>query len=180
MNYTEIKTYDIANGPYIRTSLFVSGCTHHCKNCFNPETWDFKNGKPFTNDTISLILKYMEPYYIKGLTLLGGDPLCGGNELALVPLVEKVKEKYPDKSIWCYTGYTIEEIIKKIKENDDISNSSYYQLLKHVDVLVDGPFIEELKDLSLKYCGSTNQRYIDMKQTLENIDEEIIFTLKYD
>lgn len=166
MNYADIKTYDIANGPGVRISLFVSGCTHHCKGCFNPETWDFDYGKPYTEDTLELIIQYLEPYYINGLTILGGDPLCGDNTISLIPLLETVKKKYPEKNIWVYTGDTMENIIET-KEKDKDKYDIYMEFLKYVDVLVDGPFIESEKDLSLRFRGSSNQRIIDVKKTLK-------------
>ena len=113
MNYADIKRIDVANGPGVRVSLFVSGCTHHCKECFNPETWDFSYGNVFDENAENEIIKYLEPDYIKGLTLLGGDPMEKVNQEALIPLLEKVKKAYPEKSIWCYTGYDFEEDIKK-------------------------------------------------------------------
>ena len=111
MNYADIKQYDVANGLGIRVSLFVSGCTHHCKNCFNKETWDFRFGNPFTEAEIEKILEYLKPSYVSGLSLLGGEPFEPENQPGLLPLVKKVKETYPEKNIWCYTGYLFDEDI---------------------------------------------------------------------
>ncbi len=164
MNYADIKQYDVANGPGIRISLFVSGCTHHCKGCFNQETWDFNYGKPFTFDTIDVIIQFMKPDFIKGLTLLGGDPFEKTNQEALLPLVRKVKEVYPDKTIWCFTGYDFEKdvLAKMGKEWPNMK-----ELLSYIDVIVDGEFVEELKDLNLVFKGSSNQRTVMVKESLE-------------
>ena len=162
MNYGEIKNCDIANGTGVRISLFVSGCTNHCKNCFQPQTWDFNFGKPFTNDTEDKIIKMLEPDYIDGLTILGGEPMEPLNQKALYPFLLKVREKMPDKTIWVFSGFTLEEL--KDKEgypNCDVTEG----ILNTIDVLVDGRFIEELKDISLRFRGSSNQRLIDMKKT---------------
>lgn len=163
MNYATIKPFDVANGPGIRVSLFVSGCNHRCKNCFNEVAWDFNYGTPFTEETIHQLIQYLEPPHIKGLSLLGGEPLEYANQLGLLPLLRKVKEKYPEKSIWCYTGFRYEEDIKhgmcqKWHETNEF--------LSYLDVLVDGKFIEEKKDLSLRFRGSSNQQIIDVKQSL--------------
>lgn len=164
MNYCDIKRVDVANGPGIRVSLFVSGCTHQCKNCFNPETWDFNYGKAFTHHTIDTIIEYMKPDYIKGITLLGGDPIEPENQEALLPLVKKIREVYPEKSIWCFTGYTFDE---------DILGNMWKQypftkeLFSYIDVLVDGEYIEEQKDLTLKFKGSANQRTILVQESLQ-------------
>lgn len=163
MNYAEIKKCDVANGPGVRVSLFVSGCTHHCKECFNPETWDFGYGKPFTQETIDLILGYLEPDYIKGITLLGGEPLERVNQQGLLPLVEQIHEKYPEKSVWCFTGYDYEK---------DILGRMYQEwpetkeLLSHLEVLVDGEFMIDKKDLGLVFKGSSNQRTIRVQESL--------------
>lgn len=161
MKYADIKKYDIANGPGVRMSLFVSGCDHHCKNCFNPETWDYDYGKEFTMDTINEIVELLKPSHITGLTLLGGDPLMPRNIHDVALLCRIVKETYPEKSIWCYTGYTWEFLM-----SSPVPDDLYKLLTKYIDVLVDGPFIEELKNLSLKFRGSSNQRIIDMHKTL--------------
>ena len=165
MNYAEIKKCDVANGPGVRVSLFVSGCTHHCKECFNPETWDFGYGKPFTEATEDEIIKYMEPEYIKGLTLLGGEPLEHCNQQGLLPLLRKVKDIYPDKDIWCFTGYDFEKDIKGYMLNEWEETK---EILSYIDVLVDGEFMEDKKDLTLVFKGSSNQRTILVKESLES------------
>ena len=160
MNYAEIKQYDVANGPGVRVSLFVSGCTHHCKECFNPETWDFKYGKPFTEETIQTILSYMEPEYVKGITLLGGEPLEHSNQKGLLPLVRVIKEKYPNKSIWCFTGYDFEKDIlgRMVNEWEETR-----ELLSYIEVLVEPKkysctgVVKKRKDLSLD-TGSLKDR----------------------
>ncbi|MCM1115517.1 MAG: anaerobic ribonucleoside-triphosphate reductase activating protein [Clostridium sp.] len=165
MNFGEIKTNDIANGEGVRTSLFVSGCRHHCKNCFNQQTWDFSFGKPFTEETMLSILKSCEPSWINGLSLLGGEPFEPENQRVLLPFLIMFKEKYPDKDIWCYTGFTFEEITndKKCRANTDIS----MEMLSLIDILVDGRYIEAQHNISLKFRGSSNQRIIDVKETLK-------------
>ena len=163
MNYADIKKFDIANGPGVRVSLFVSGCTHHCPGCFNPETWDFNYGIPYTLKTEEEILNAVSPDYIKGLSLLGGDPLEEANLAALLPLLRKFKAKYPNKTVWCYTGYNYEEEILPNKlPHAELIN----EFLSYIDVLVDGRFVEAKKDLSLRFRGSSNQNLIDLKQTL--------------
>lgn len=165
MNYADIKRIDVANGPGVRVSLFVSGCTHHCKECFNPETWDFGYGKLFDEKVEDEIIQYLKPDYIKGLTLLGGDPMEKVNQEALIPLLEKVKKEYPDKSIWCYTGYDFENDIKEnMLENCEVTK----KFMSYIDVLVDGEFKLELKDLNLVFRGSSNQRIIMVKESLES------------
>ena len=165
MYYGEIKKTDIANGTGVRVTLFVSGCRRHCKNCFNPETWSFTNGQPFTDDTAREIIDALRPSYINGLTLLGGEPMEIENQRAFLPFVRQVRAAYPDKTIWCYTGCTL--------ERDLYAGGTYHceatdELMSLIDVLVDGEFIEEKKNLRLRFCGSTNQRIIDMKATREN------------
>lgn len=163
MNYAEIKNYDIANGLGVRVSLFVSGCTHHCKGCFNPMTWDFSYGKPFTEAVQDELLEMLSPAYIDGLTLLGGEPMEPDNQRALLPFVKKVRAQYPDKNIWCYTGYKLdEELLKPSRARCEVTD----ELLSLIDVLVDGEFIEEQKNISLSFRGSENQRLIDLPQTL--------------
>lgn len=164
MNYADIKQYDVANGLGIRVSLFVSGCTHHCKNCFNKETWDFHFGNPFTEAEIEKILEYLKPSYVSGLSLLGGEPFEPENQPGLLTLVKKVKEVYPDKDIWCYTGYLFDEDICG-KMLDQVPETR--ELLACIDVLIDGPFIEERKNLKIRFRGSDNQRIIDVKKTME-------------
>lgn len=162
MNYSAIKNYDIANGLGVRVTLFVSGCTHHCEGCFNEETWSFSSGKPFTSKTEDEIIKLLSPDYIKGLTLLGGEPMEKVNQAALYPFVKRVKEAYPDKNIWCYSGYTLDEITKG-RAHTDVTDA----LLGFIDVLVDGEFKKELYSIALKFRGSSNQRVIDLKETLK-------------
>lgn len=165
MNYADIKQYDVANGPGIRISLFVSGCTHHCKECFNPETWDFNYGKPFTQETIDLIIEYMKPEFINGLTLLGGDPFEIQNQEPLIPLLKQVKSVYPDKTVWCFTGYDFErDIVGRMMNEYPFTK----ELLSYIDVMVDGEFILEQKDLSLIFKGSANQKTIKVKESLES------------
>ena len=165
MNYAEIKYCDVANGPGVRTSLFVSGCSHHCPGCFNEIAWDFNYGKPFTQDTIDSIIEYLKPDYIQGLTLLGGEPFEYSNQKGLLPLVRQVREVLPQKDIWCFTGFLfdkdiIENMCKRWKETNE--------LLSYIDVLVDGRFVEELKNLNLKFKGSENQRTILVNESLKS------------
>lgn len=155
MNYGKIKPLDVANGEGVRVSLFVSGCPHHCKGCFNAELWDYKAGKEFTYDTIADILKACNPNHISGLSLLGGEPLDPQNILKIELLCYVFKRQYPNKTIWCYTGYGWE----KVKHLD---------VLKNIDVLVDGKFVQELADPRLRFRGSSNQRVIDVKKSLES------------
>ncbi len=164
MNYSVIKNCDIANGPGVRVTLFVSGCTHHCEGCFNEETWDFQYGEPFTEDTAERILEMLGPDYIEGLTLLGGEPLEPGNREALLPLLRAVKEKYPKKNIWCYSGYLYE---KDILERFCVRWEPMREFLSYLDVLVDGEFILARKDISLQFRGSSNQRIIDVQESLK-------------
>ena len=163
MYYGALKKTDIANGPGVRVSLFVSGCTHCCKECFNPETWDFSYGEEFTDRVRAEILKALSPDYIAGLSLLGGDPFEPENQSALLPFLKKVRARYPHKSIWCYTGYTFSEgALAEPQANCEATR----ELISLLDVLIDGPFVEELKDIRLKFRGSSNQRVIDVKNTL--------------
>lgn len=163
MNYSEIKNCDIANGPGVRVTLFVSGCTHHCEGCFNEMTWDFTYGKPFDEKVQERIFAYLEPDYIAGLTLLGGEPLEYANWQALLPFVRTVKEKYPKKNIWCYTGYRFEE---DILDQFCVKWNGMREFLSYIDVLVDGEFIMELKDISLQFRGSSNQRIILVQESM--------------
>ena len=174
MNYATIKKYDIANGPGVRVSLYVSGCRNHCKNCFNPETWDFNFGKPFTKEAEDEIIKAMEPDYIEGFTLLGGDPFEPENQVALVPFLEGLRKIYPKKSFWCFTGYDFEAELLTGKQGD-IDN--VLKMLSCLDVLVDGRFVENLKDLNLRFRGSSNQRIILVQPTLEK-DELVLWDEK--
>ena len=165
MNYGNIKECDIADGPGVRVTLFVSGCRHHCKGCFNSETWNFQYGVPFTEETQDKILKLLEPGYIQGFTLLGGEPFEPENQAVLVHLLKKIRETYPQKDIWCFTGFLfdkdiIENMCKRWKETNE--------LLSYIDVLVDGRFVEELKNLNLKFKGSENQRTILVNESLKS------------
>lgn len=164
MNYASIKNCDIANGPGVRVSLFVSGCTHHCKGCFNEIAWDFNYGEPFTQKTIDMILDMLKPDYVKGLTLLGGEPFEPQNQPAIVDLLRQVKAKYPQKSIWSFSGYLFDRDILPGKLGDPEITREF---LSYLDVLVDGPFIEPRKNLSLRFRGSENQRLIDVPASLE-------------
>lgn len=164
MNYANIKNCDIANGPGVRVSLFVSGCTHHCKGCFNEVAWDFAYGEAFTQQTIDKILKLLEPTYIRGLTLLGGEPFEPQNQEPIVELLRQVKAKYPEKSIWAFSGYLFDRDILSGKLGNPEITEEY---LSYLDVLVDGPFIEEKKDLSLRFRGSSNQRLINVPESLK-------------
>ena len=164
MNYADIKTVDVQDGEGIRVSLYVSGCHFHCKGCHNKEAWDFNYGKKFDESTIDYIIEQMEPGYIAGLSILGGEPLELVNQQGLLPLVKKVKEVYPDKNIWCYTGYDFDKDVygKMYKEY-----SYSKELLENIDIMVDGEFIEEKKITDLKFRGSTNQRKIDVQASLK-------------
>lgn len=162
MNYAEIKTCDIANGEGVRTSLFVSGCTHRCKGCFNEIAWDFEYGKVFDEQVEEYILRELEPAYIAGLTLLGGEPFEPQNQRGLLPFLEKVKKKFPHKNIWCYTGYIYD---KDLKEGGRAYCECTDRMLELINILVDGPFVEEQKDIRLKFRGSANQRIIDLNKT---------------
>ena len=153
MNYATIKKTDIANGTGVRVSLFVSGCTHHCKGCFNPETWDFDYGQPFTREVAREILDACAPDYISGLSLLGGEPFERANQAELLKLLEEFGERYPEKNVWCYTGYTLEECL---------ADPARRECLRWIDTLVDGRYVEALRDLSLDFRGSSNQRIIDV------------------
>lgn len=163
MYYGTIKKTDIANGLGVRVSLFVSGCTNHCRECFQPETWDFCYGQPFTAETEELILTALAPSYINGLTLLGGEPFETENQRALLPFVRRVRAAFPDKDIWCYTGFTLD---KDLLAESRVRCEATDALLALIDVLVDGRFEADKKDVSLKFRGSSNQRLIDLKRTL--------------
>ena len=164
MNYGEIKKNDISNGIGVRTSLFVAGCRHHCKDCFNAQTWDFGFGEAFTEQTMMEILESCEPDWINGLSLLGGEPFEPENQRVLLPFLVMFKEKFPDKDIWCYSGFTFEEITGRAKSRAKTDVSA--EMLSLIDVLVDGRFEESKKDISLKFRGSSNQRIIDVQKTL--------------
>ncbi len=161
MNYAEIKNCDIANGPGVRVSLFVSGCTHRCKGCFNEVAWDFDYGKPFTQETIDRILSMLRPAYIRGLTLLGGEPFEPRNQEAVVELLRQIRQELPEKSIWAFSGFLFDKDILSGRLGDTREYVSY------LDVLVDGPFVEEKKNLSLRFRGSENQRIIDVPASLK-------------
>ncbi len=163
MNYATIKPWDIANGPGVRVSLFVSGCTHHCKDCFNAEAWDFDYGQPFDGAVIDHIMELLQPHYIRGITYLGGEPFEPQNQPGLLALSRRIRRELPEKSIWAFTGYVFERDILTKKLGDWAVTQ---ELLSYLDVLVDGPFVAELKNLSLRFRGSSNQRLIDMPATL--------------
>lgn len=164
MNYASIKNCDIANGPGVRVSLFVSGCTHRCKGCFNEVAWDFGYGAPFTEETVDHIVGLLRPHYIRGLTLLGGEPFEPQNQEAVLRLLQRVREQLPQKSIWAFSGYLFD---KDFLSGRLIDHDRIMQMLEQLDVLVDGPFIEAQKDLSLRFRGSRNQRLIDVPRSLE-------------
>ena len=160
MNYATIKNCDIANGPGVRVSLFVSGCTHRCKGCFNEVAWDFDYGEPFTQRTIDRIIEMLRPSYIRGLTLLGGEPFEPQNQEAVVTLLRQIKRELPEKSIWAFSGYLFDKDILSGRLGDT------GEYLSYLDVLVDGPFVEAKKNLSLRFRGSENQRLIDVPASL--------------
>lgn len=163
MNYATIRPFDVANGPGVRVSLFVSGCTHRCKNCFNAEAWDFNYGEPFTEKEEEKILEALKPDYIKGFSLLGGEPFEKSNQEVLSEFLPKIKEAYPEKTIWCYTGYDFEkDLLTGRIAGKEITD----KMLSCIDILVDGKFVEELKNLKLRFKGSENQRIIDVKKSL--------------
>ena len=162
MYYGAVRKTDVANGPGVRVSLFVSGCTHHCKGCFQPETWDFSYGRVYTQETEKEIMDSLNHDYIKGLTLLGGEPFEPSNQKVLVGLLRLVKNVLPEKDIWCYTGYTYEtDLLKDSRARCGVTD----EMLSMIDVLVDGEFLEEEKDISLPFRGSHNQRLIDLPKT---------------
>lgn len=180
MNYATIKYYDIANGPGVRTSLFVSGCTHRCKNCFNQEAWDFGFGQPFDKPVRNAIFASCQPDYIAGLSLLGGEPMEPANQRALVTFVRNFKALYPQKTVWCYSGYTFEQLTggEPSRARCEVTD----ELLGYLDVLVDGEFVQELYDISLRFRGSSNQRLLDMPRSLAAgrpvlwVDKEVFST----
>ena len=163
MYFSTIKNCDIANGPGVRVSLFVSGCRHHCPGCFNEVAWNFEYGEPFTEQTIEMILDMLKPDYIKGLTLLGGEPFEPQNQPDIVKLLRRVRQAYPQKSIWAFSGYLFERDILAGRLGPMEITKEY---LSYLDVLVDGPFIQAQKDLSLRFRGSRNQRLIDVPESL--------------
>lgn len=167
MYYGEIKKCDIANGEGVRVSLFVSGCTHHCPGCFNQDTWDFCYGKEYTDETEQEILDALSPDYINGLSLLGGEPFEPQNQKVLVQLLRKVREQYPQKTVWCYSGYLFDrELLSESRARCEYTD----EMLSMIDILVDGRFVEKLKDIRLVFRGSSNQRIIDVKRSLQNGD----------
>ncbi len=173
MYYGNIKQYDIADGEGCRTTLFVSGCTNQCKNCFQPETWDFHFGQPYTEETEQHLLDLLSDENIQGLTLLGGEPFEPENQKVLVNLLRRVRKELPEKDIWSYTGFIYDrDLLEGQRKHCEVTD----EMLSLLDVLVDGPFIEELKNISLSFRGSENQRVIDMKKTLET--GEVVLYLK--
>ena len=164
MNYATIKYYDIANGPGVRTSVFVSGCRHHCPGCFNVVAWDFDYGQPFDKPTRNEVFASCQPDYIAGLSLLGGEPMEPENQRELLPFVRNFKALYPNKTVWCYSGYTWEQLTGK--EPSLARCEATDELLSLLDVLVDGEFVEAKHDISLRFRGSSNQRLLDVKKTL--------------
>ena len=163
MNYAAIKNCDIANGPGVRVSLFVSGCTHRCKGCFNEVAWDFDYGQPFTEQTIEEILAMLRPAHVKGITLLGGEPFEPQNQPAIVQLLRRIKDELPDKSIWAFSGYLFDRDILSGKLGDwNVTR----EFISYLDVLVDGPFVQEKKNLMLRFRGSSNQRIINVPESL--------------
>jgi anaerobic ribonucleoside-triphosphate reductase activating protein len=164
MNVATIKKRDIANGVGVRVSLFVSGCTHHCKGCFNREAWDFSYGTPYTEETENELLALLAPEYIDGLSLLGGEPFEPQNQRVLIGLLRRFKEAFPSKTVWCYTGYTLEsDLLSESRARCEVTD----EMLSHIDVLIDGEFVEELRNIRLLFRGSENQRLIDLKKTMD-------------
>lgn len=164
MNFGEIKYCDIGNGPGVRTTLFVSGCTHHCKECFNPQTWDFSYGKPFTTETENEMIASLQTDYVQGITLLGGEPWEVENQKVLLPFLKRIRTEAPQKDIWAFSGYRFEELVA---EDTRCHSKDTLPMLKLVDVLVDGEFILEKKNISLTFRGSENQRILDVTKSLE-------------
>lgn len=165
MHYGQIKNCDIANGEGVRVTLFVSGCTNRCKGCFQPETWDFSYGNPFTEETEDQILEMLKPAYINGLTLLGGEPFEPENQRALLPFLRRVKQAFPEKTVWAFSGFTLEQLLSQAPHPRCEATD---ELLSMIDVLVDGKFILEQKNISLRFRGSENQRLLDLKASLES------------
>ncbi len=164
MNYAVIKKFDIANGPGVRVSLFVSGCRHRCKNCFNAEAWDFSYGSPFTKEVAEEIIAALEPDYIQGFSLLGGEPFEPENQAPLAELLKLIKQRLPNKDVWCYTGFLYDSQLLEGKVGD---SETVKQMLCNIDVLVDGKFVEELKSPDLIFRGSSNQRIINVRKSIE-------------
>lgn len=182
MNYANIKFNDIANGEGVRVCLFVSGCTHHCKNCFNKETWDFNYGKEFNKQVEDRILEAVEPDYVNGLTLLGGEPMEPANQKALLDFVKRFKKHFPKKTIWCYTGFLFDDLygegrlvvangdnnfVQALTDKNRCHCPWTRKFLSYIDILVDGEFMEDLKDITLRFKGSSNQRVIDVQKSLQ-------------
>ena len=163
MHYGELKKFDIANGYGVRTTLFVSGCTNRCPGCFQPQTWDFEYGKPFTSEVEDEIVESLRPYYVHGFTVLGGEPFEPENQRALLPFLRRLKEEFPDKDIWCFTGFTLDGEL--LRDGSHPRCEVTDEMLSFIDVLVDGRFVLDLKDISLRFRGSSNQRVIDMNAT---------------
>ena len=163
MNYADIRPFDAVNGIGIGTTLFVSGCLFHCKNCFNKEAWDFNYGKPFTEDTMEELMKAIDREWIEGITFLGGEPLNPRNIAKVDEIIQRIRCSYPDKNIWVYSGYTLEELL----ENKEFRGYPVNNILRNIDVLVDGRFVTEKKDLKLRFRGSSNQRIIDVHHYLK-------------
>ena len=172
MNYADIKRYDVANGPGVRVSVFVSGCTHRCPGCFNEEAWDFNFGKPFTQETIDYIIDLLKPDFYKGITFLGGEPLEHVNQQGLLPLLQRIKKELPDKNIWVYSGYLYEDFLPGGRAYCEASEP----FLSMIDVMVDGPFILGQKDIGLNFRGSSNQRIINVPETRKK--QEIILLME--
>ena len=163
MNYATIKPVDIANGPGVRVSLFVSGCRHHCKGCFNAQAWDFEYGEPFTEEVWQKIFSALDHDYMEGITLLGGEPMEPENQVGLLPFLKELKKRFPQKTIWCFSGYDFEkDILGRMMKESEVTR----ELVPLLDVLVDGKFVEDLKNLSLKFRGSENQRILDVACSL--------------
>ncbi len=173
MNYADIKEYDVANGPGVRISLFVSGCTHHCEGCFNKEAWDFNYGKKFTEKEEERIIEYLKNDFVSGITILGGEPFEYVNQKGILNLIRRVKKEFPNKSIWVYSGYLFDNDILKMSEQWDETK----ELLSYIDVIVDGRFVISKKNLSLKFRGSSNQRIIDVQKSLDK--KEIVLMEEY-
>ena len=163
MNFATIKKRDIANGPGVRVSLFVSGCTHRCEGCFNEIAWDFSYGEPFTDAVENELLEALSPDFIAGITLLGGEPFEPENQRALLPFLKRVREAFPKKTVWCYSGYTLEQLTGESRARCEVTD----EMLSQLDVLVDGRFVLAKKNIRLRFRGSENQRLIDMNKTRE-------------
>lgn len=174
MNYADIKEYDVANGPGVRISLFVSGCTHHCEGCFNEVAWDFKYGKPFTEKEEDRIIEYLKNDFVSGITLLGGEPFEHVNQKGILKLLRRVRKECPTKTIWAYSGYLFDKDILSRMVNEWEETK---ELISYIDVLVDGKFVLIKKDLSLKFRGSSNQRIINVKKSLD--ENKVILMKEY-